>query len=85
MSHKSSQRCMSSAPVKALRASDGTECLLQKPDGERCWNKVHQVPPVELYERIKGFAKLCHKAVNHCHTHVKFTTLTAEKALRLLS
>lgn len=85
MSHKSSQRCMSSASVKALRASDSTECPLQKPDGERCENKVHQVPPFELYEWIKGFAKLCDKAVNHSHTRLKFMALTAEKTLRLLS
>lgn len=65
---------MSSAPDKALRAA---ECLLQKPDGQRCWDKAQQVPPIELYERIKGFAKLCHKVVNHCHTRLKFTALTA--------
>lgn len=76
---------MSSASVGALRTYDGTECLLQKPDGERCGNKVHQVPPIELHEWIKGFAKLCHKAVNHCHTRRKFTTPATEKALGLLS
>lgn len=40
---------------------------------------MHQVPPIERYERIKGFAKLCHKAVNHSHTHLKFPALTAEE------
>lgn len=39
--------------------------------------KCIKCPPIELYERIKGFAKLCHKAVNHCHTRLQFTTLTA--------
>lgn len=72
---------MSSASVKAFGASDSTECLLQKPDGERCQNKVHQVPPIELYERIKGFAKLCHKAVNHCHTRLKFTGTDRRRSL----
>lgn len=71
---------MSSVLVKALTASDGAECRLQEPDGQRCWDKVHQVPPIELYERIKGFAKLCHKAVNHCHGRLLFTVLTTEKA-----
>lgn len=79
MKHCVSQLCVSSAPVKPLRASDSTESLSQKPDGERCWNKVHQVPPIELYERIKGFAKLCHNAVSHSHTRLQFTTLTTEK------
>lgn len=40
-------------------------------------NKVHQVPPFVLHEWIKGFAKVCHKAFNHCHTCLKFTASTA--------
>lgn len=70
---------MSSALVGALRAS---ECRLQKPDGQRCEDKVHQVPPtpVELYERIKGFAKLCHEAVNHCHGRLLVTVPATARA-----
>lgn len=67
---------------EALRAPDSAECRLQEPDGQRCWGKVHQVSPIELYEWIKGFAKLCHKAVSHCHGLLIFMVLTTEEALR---
>lgn len=77
MLYKASSRVL----VEALRAPDSTECRLQEPDGQRCWGKVHQVPPIELYEWIKGFAKLCHKAVNHCHGLLTFMVLTTEEAL----
>lgn len=78
MSHRAWSRVL----VEALRAPDSTECRLQEPDGQRCRGKVHQVPPIDLYEWIKGFAKLCHKAVNHCQGLLIFMLLTAEEALR---
>lgn len=78
MSYKASSWVL----VEVLRAPDSKECRLQVPDGQRCWGKVHQVPPIELYEWIKGFAKFCHKAVNHCHGLLIFKVLTTEEALR---
>lgn len=77
-SYKASSRRL----AEALRAPDSAECRLQEPDGQRCWGKVHQVPPIELYERIKGFAKLCYRDVNHCHGLLIFMVLTTEEALR---
>lgn len=79
---KTQYKVSSRRPAEALRAPDSAECRLQEPDGQRCWGKVHQVPPIELYERIKGFAKLCYRAVNHCHGLLIFMVLTTEEALR---
>lgn len=44
--------------------------------------KCIKCPPIELYEWIKGFAKLCHKAVNHWRGLLIFIALPAEEALR---
>lgn len=79
LSDETSFKALSWVLTEALRAPDSTECHFQEPDGQRCWAKVHQVPPIELYERIKGFAKLCHKAVNHCRGLLIFMVLTTEE------
>lgn len=82
LSGETSYKASSRVLAEALRAPDSTECHFQESDGQRCWAKVHQVPPIELYERIKGFVKLCHKAVNHCHSFLIFMVLTTEEAPR---
>lgn len=82
LSDETSYKASSRVLAEALRTPDSTECHFQEPDGQRCWAKVHQVPPIELYERIKGFAKLCHKAVIHCHGFLIFMVLTTEEAPR---
>ena len=71
---------MSSAPVRLL-----SQCLKElsvfyrSQMGRGARIKCIKCPPIELYERIKGFAKLCHKAVNHCHTRLKFLQRWPEK------
>lgn len=83
MRSRASQTLSTLHVIISRQAPDGVECLLQKPDGERCSDKVHQVsPPIELYERIIGFAKLCHKAVNHCRTRLEFYGAVRRKGPR---
>lgn len=64
---------MSSAPVRPLSQRLKVLSVFYRSQmGRGARIKCIKCPPIELYERIKGFAKLCHKAVNHCHTRLKF-------------
>lgn len=77
--HQKCRHGFLSRPSKLLTAPS---VIYRSQMGRGAGEECIKCPPIELYEWIKGFAKLCHKAVNHCHSLLIFIVLATEEALR---